>query len=243
MSRSLKTRVEKLEDQTGGRETERPIDPEYAEYRAFLLSKGFLTEIFEKARTMLLTMPGDDARRLFVHCSNVENFRKREHRHVADHPQIGRVTGYFFKLLKLSLEGEYIGPLALPAVIADFWREYRTSQSEVNVAGVDCEDCGYVIPPYEQFGCKKYVNYADQWNREFRYADMRCVLCGGKAGPDAYHSKHPDLIPAWYDHPERDRIRKAKLPFTYHHTHIDTWDLMIMVRIMLEPKDEHQSAH
>lgn len=78
----------------------------------------------------------------------------------------------------------------------------------VYLGGVDCEDCGYLVPSAEQFGAK-WIGIP---RTSMDYSEMRCPLCGGRVGADAFSKKHPEQFPGHYNYGELEDRRRAKLP-------------------------------
>jgi hypothetical protein len=193
------------------------------EFYEFIYREPFVKEFCDKANTLFASMTDEHASIVISDCHTLEQWD-----HNGEYPKESRITGYFFEMLGEALEGTYVGPLVLPATVCEFWREYKNSyMGTVSTRGVDCEDCGYVVPPFAWFGYKRH-SHCDSSPRD--YEAMRCPLCNGKVFPDAYSKKYPDRYPGHYNHRELEKMRLAKIPnFSYTGGRVRRTHLMILL--------------
>jgi hypothetical protein len=206
MTANLSRRIKQLE-----REAKPQLTPEESaeqaerrEFFEFIYSGPFVKEFCEKANTLFASMENEHALIVISDCHTLEQWDKG-----FPYPQENRITEYFFKMLKGAIEGSYVGPLALPATVCEFFREYKNAYSAVYLSGCDCEDCGYLVPTNKWFGYERH--YHDRSVPE-DYEAMRCPLCDCRARPGAFHKKHPDKFPGRFNHRELDEIRAARFP-------------------------------
>jgi hypothetical protein len=201
----LSKRVERLEATNRpnqGAQPE-PVDAEFEEYLHFITSDEFVWQIMEKFETLLATMRDNHAAIVKSDCNMI----------VEKGGYLGcLVTELFMEMLLASLEGRYTGPLTLPGeVIEAYQREPFTAEAfnqgaAFNLGGMNCEECGYIVPTSERFGFKRISH--DKRD----YSNLRCPLCGGLASIFRYLPTEP-----------------SKLEFSYNNGRIHRRDVMWII--------------
>jgi hypothetical protein len=233
---SLQNRIAKLEQEIEP-EPEGKTDPERERYWQFLYSDAFFDEMVEKFNALVSSLDIEREKQVMKDCIELYRIDQQPRFDYSDYFKPRAITQYLFLLLKESLEGNYYGPLVIPAQVADYWcsnisETNRPPQAELSMS--DCRECGCLVPDLERFGYQPGSG-PPRWTVESR-ANMRCPLCNGAVDIYAFSAAHKDDRDEKYSRTwtASRKHRAERLPFTYNDGELHYWDLMFVIGGMIE---------
>src|SRR5688500_8781565 len=134
---NLKNRIAHLESQKEAEQSEAaPVDPEFQEYWQHITSDELVGADMEKAETLLATMKYNHAAIVKADCRAIVDLECYSG---------CLITELFFEMLLAAIEGRYAGPLSLAGNVIEAYQR----KSAYKLGGMNCEDCGYIVPTYE----------------------------------------------------------------------------------------------